>query len=470
MPRKKAVDPEHTDMTPEDIGSETEIEACESGPDEATEASDLLIPVADTETEIEFDENKMPGLNESAFEEENAPVPETEMGNDTEEGEGRPEGTADMTGKPVLETDTAHIDYPSETDIQDENAGALLSKEDTNTPVSETDIEKPKRKRGRPKKQDAESESPEPAMKTRVRAAARKAGSQILSIDDELTVELDTDKSRNDLLDLSESMNGTRILSGVIQGIERLDSGMSFAVIYYNSYKIVIPTEEIISLPRNLGDRDPQAVMHAQLNRRLGAEIEFVIKGIDQKAGLAAASRTEAMNRKRKRYFYGTDRDGNNRIYEGLCAEARVMSTIRNGIFVEFFGVETYIPLMELSYQRWHDATEHFQNGERILVKVLSLDKSDPENIQLELSKKRTGENPFDSAISRYKRGNRYIGKTSMIIPSGVIVALDGEIDCLCRFPARGRPPVGSRVTVLINGVNHEAKRVWGVILHVSPR
>lgn len=103
-------------------------------------------------------------------------------------------------------------------------------------------------------------------------------------------------------------------------------------------------------------------------------------------------------------------------------------------------------------------------------MKVLSLDKSDPENIQLTLSKKQTGENPFDSAIARYKRGNRYIGKTSMIIPSGVIVALDGEIDCLCRFPARGRPSIGSRVTVLINGVDHEAKRVWGVILHVSPR
>lgn len=317
MPRKKALDPEHTDMTPEDIGSETEIEVCESGPDEETEASDLLIPVADTKTETEVDQNKAPRSKEGAFIDESMPI---------------------------LETDSGHVDDSSEIDIQNENSGSMLHEGDSNMPISDTDIEKPKRKRGRPKKQVAESESPETAMKTRFRAAPRKASSQILSIDDELSVELDTDKSRNDLLDLAESMNGFRILSGVIQGIERLDSGMSFAVIYYNSFKIVIPTEEIISLPRNIGDRDPQSVMHAQLNRRLGAEIEFVIKGIDQKAGLAAASRTDAMNRKRKRFFYGTDRDGNNRIYEGLCAEARVMSTIRNGIFVEFFGVETYIP------------------------------------------------------------------------------------------------------------------------------
>ena len=54
--------------------------------------------------------------------------------------------------------------------------------------------------------------------------------------------------------------------------------------------------------------------------------------------------------------YFGTDRDGNNLLYEGINAEARVVSVIRAGIFVDLFGVETYIALRELSYQRGADA------------------------------------------------------------------------------------------------------------------
>lgn len=144
-------------------------------------------------------------------------------------------------------------------------------------------------------------------------------------------------------------------------------------------------------------------------------------------------------------------------------------TVIRTGLFVEFFGLEVFIPLNELSYQRWRDAAEHFRTGETIVVKVLSLDRTNLADIRIELSVKQTGKNPFDDTFGRYKRGNRYIGTTSMNIPAGVIVALDGDVDCLCRFPERGRPPMGSRVAVKILGVNVEQKRIWGAIVHVSP-
>lgn len=37
------------------------------------------------------------------------------------------------------------------------------------------------------------------------------------------------------------------------------------------------------------------------------------------------------------------------------------MSVIRAGIFVDLFGLETYIPLRELSYQRMLDASAVYQ-------------------------------------------------------------------------------------------------------------
>ena len=96
----------------------------------------------------------------------------------------------------------------------------------------------------------------------------------------------------------------------------------------------------------------PEDVLHYMVTKRLGAEVDYIIKGIDAKAGVAVGSRLEAMSAKRRAYYFGTDRDGNNLLYEGICAEARVVSVIRTGIFVDLFGLEVYIPLRELSYQR----------------------------------------------------------------------------------------------------------------------
>ena len=204
------------------------------------------------------------------------------------------------------------------------------------------------------------------------------------------------------------------------------------------------------------------------LTKRLGAEVDYIVKGIDPKSGIAAASRLEAMRAKRKEMYFGTDRDGNNRIYAGVCAEARVVSAIRAGIFIDLFGVKSYIPLKELSYQRWMDAAAHFQPGQRILVKVLDVDRSDRDHVRVSASVKQAGENPYEKALRRYSVGNRYVGTVSMVDTNGVFVALDGGIDCLCSYPKRGRPPRGARVTVRILGINHETNRIWGAITHIA--
>ena len=208
--------------------------------------------------------------------------------------------------------------------------------------------------------------------------------------------------------------------------------------------------------------------MHYLLQKRLGAEVDYIVKGVDPDAKLAVASRLEAMHAKRRQYYYGTDNDGNNFIYSGVCAEVRVVSVIRAGMFVELFGVETYIPLRELSYQRWMDATGHFQSGQRTIFKILDIDRSDRNNIRVTASVKRASENPYEKALRRYTVGNRYVGTVSMVDTNGVFVALDGGIDCLCSYPKRGRPPRGARVTVRILGVNHESNRVWGAITHIA--
>ena len=204
------------------------------------------------------------------------------------------------------------------------------------------------------------------------------------------------------------------------------------------------------------------------LNKRLGAEVDYIVKGIDQEHNVVAGSRLEAMALKRREYYFRTDRDGNYQIYEGIRAEARVISVIRAGVFVDLFGAECYIPLRELSYQRWVDAAQHYQPGQRVLVRVLEVDRSDRNHPRVTASVKQAMENPYEKALKKYVVGNRYVGTVSMVDLNGVFVSLDGGIDCLCTYPKRGRPPRGARATVRILGINHENNRIWGVITHMS--
>lgn len=318
-------------------------------------------------------------------------------------------------------------------------------------------------------KAPSEEEQPDDGQPKKLHMPGRRR-QRVVSIDAERTVETDTDRLRNDLLDLVESFKSKRILTGTIQGVERLADNpeMSYAVIYHGDFKVIIPVLEAIEEPADYRGQPKGDVLHYLLNKRLGAEVDYIVKGIDQEHNVVAASRLEAMALKRREYYFRTDRDGNYQIYEGIRAEARVISVIRAGIFVDLFGAECYIPLRELSYQRWVDAAQHYQPGQRVLVRVLEVDRSDRNHPRVSASVKQAMENPYEKALKKYVVGNRYVGTVSMVDLNGVFVSLDGGIDCLCTYPKRGRPPRGARATVRILGINHENNRIWGVITHMS--
>lgn len=366
----------------------------------------------------------------------------------------------------------------SQTDLESENSEARMPEdgvegEELGT-VSQTETEaeeKPRRsRRTRTPKSESDTEEKEVKTTTRRKRANTRTAVNVLSIDEHRTVETEADKARNDLLDLIESMKTQKILTGTIQDVEQPEDNpsRSLAVIYHGDFKVIIPAEEAVLPPEDNRGRSQEDVMHYTLTKRLGAEVDYIVKGIDPQSGVAVASRLEAMAAKRKEYYFGTDRDGNNILYEGVCAEARIVSVIRAGIFVDLFGLEIYIPLRELSYQRLLDASSQFQPGQRVLVKILSIDRSDRNHIKASASVKQAGENPYEKALRRFSVGNRYVGTVSMVDTTGVFVALDGGVDCLCSYPKRGRPPRGARVTVRILGLNMESNRIWGAITHIA--
>lgn len=124
---------------------------------------------------------------------------------------------------------------------------------------------------------------------------------------------------------------------------------------------------------------------------------------------------------------------------------------------------------MELGYQRIFQPAQLFQPGQRVLVKILTVNKSNGK-VKVTASVKQAQENPFEREMWKFTQGNLYLGKVTMVNEHGVYVALDGGVDCLCSFPTRGRPPRGARVTVKITSINPTTSRIKGYITHVSAK
>lgn len=420
-----------------------------------------------TETESSLEPDDVP-QTEHDFRDE-WPQPGGQPG--TEPGEGASDsqtesdsgGDCDERLQPGENDDTPQTDSES---VQDAEAGAPPARRRRSTRKKVSEAE-PKSDASDAEASNEEETNTGQSPKLRMPGRRRQ---RVVSIDAERTVQTDTDRLRSDLLDLVESLKSKKILTGTIQGVERLADNpeMSYAVIYHGDFKVIIPVLEAIEEPEDYRGQPRGDVLHYLLNKRLGAEVDYIVKGVDQENNVVAASRLEAMALKRREYYFRTDRDGNYQIYEGIRAEARVISVIRAGIFIDLFGAECYIPLRELSYQRWVDAAQHYQPGQRVLVKVLEVDRSDRSHPRVSASVKQAMENPYEKALKKYVVGNRYVGTVSMVDLNGVFVSLDGGVDCLCTYPKRGRPPRGARATVRILGINHENNRIWGVITHMS--
>ena len=342
------------------------------------------------------------------------------------------------------------------------------------TTVIEITAEKPEKKKTRAKKATAEkvadtadtSSTAASALGADKKATAKTQSDsrpRVISIDERKTVETDEDKFNADLLDLAESQKSGKVLTDIIRG-EETHGGHTVAVLYHGEIKVIIPVNKAVKPPQNFRDTTEEQALKYMVTKRLGAEIDYVVTHIDVDAGLALGDRLSAMEAKKKQYYFTTDRDGNNRVYSGAIAEARVVATVRGGIFVDIFGVESYIPIAELSYQRIFNAEEKFKVGDRVLVMIENIEK-DGTDVKVSASVKKAGENPYERALKKYSVGSSYIGKVTMIDVNGVFVSLDGKVDCLCKFP-RERPPRGSQVTVKIMGI--ENNRIWGVITHTA--
>lgn len=213
------------------------------------------------------------------------------------------------------------------------------------------------------------------------------AHNRILTINAGEELETAQDQEATLWHEIQNAYRTRRILTGTLDGVERTESGLRLAVVNYNGFRVAIPLKEMMldgnHVPNGRHYNDQMEQLIRILSSRLGAEIDFVVRGIENKTRSIVANRKEAMLKKRKTFYLDEDTQGQCMIYEGRVVQARVISVADKMIRVEVFGVECIIYAQGLTWGWIGDAHEMFSVGDRILVRVLTIQKDDVEHIEI---------------------------------------------------------------------------------------
>ena len=303
----------------------------------------------------------------------------------------------------------------------------------------------------------------------------KRAEAPVLTL--EARGEVETEESREDVIwhEIHNAYRTRRILTGQLGGIEQTDNGKTIAIVDYKGFRIVIPLKEMmINVERNPSGQEYAELMLRQnkiLGNMLGAEIDFIVKGIDSKARSVVASRREAMLKKRQIFYLDTDASGMYRVHEGRIVQARVIAVAEKVLRVEVFGVECSIMARDLAWDWIGDAHERFSVGDQVLVRVLSVRRDGLEEIAVKADIKSVSQNTSHDNLKKCRIQSKYAGKVTDVHKGVVYIRLSNGVNAVAHSCYDYRTP-GKKddVSFAVTRLDEERGVAVGIITRVIRR
>ncbi|MCL1631842.1 30S ribosomal protein S1 [Sporolactobacillus sp. CPB3-1] len=153
-------------------------------------------------------------------------------------------------------------------------------------------------------------------------------------------------------------------------------------------------------------------------------------------------------------------------IKEGSVIEGTVQRLTDFGAFVDIGGVDGLIHISQLAHYHVETPSEVVSEGEKIKVKVLSVD---PENERISLSLKATQPGPWETAKSKIKAGDVLDGTVKRLVPFGAFVELLPGVEGLVHISEISHEHIGTpqevlsedqKIKVKVLDVNFDEQRV----------
>lgn len=259
--------------------------------------------------------------------------------------------------------------------------------------------------------------------------------SRVLTIDARGEIQTEAEREATIWHEIQNSYRTRRILTGSLDGVEKTESGLTLAVVNYKGFRVAIPVKEMMlhtgKMPSGREFTELMERLHRILNSRLGAEIDFVVKGYDNNTHSVVASRRDAMLRKRQTFYMDTDELGEHMIYEGRVVQARVVAVAEKVIRVEVFGVECSIVARGLSWEWIGNAREHFSVGDRILVRVQRIHREDLEHISIQVDARSVSATNSRDNLKKCMPQCRYAGRVTDVRNGVVFIRLNNGVNAI---------------------------------------
>ena len=319
----------------------------------------------------------------------------------------------------------------------------------------------PQRPRGRPRRT---AESPVPAADPR--------RDRVLTI--AARDEVQTAEEREAIIwhEIQNAHWTRRILTGTLDGVERTESGLTVAVVNYKGFRVAIPVKEMLlftgKVPSGADFQELMGRMRGILTARLGSEIDFIVKGHENRTRSVVASRRDAMYRKRQTFYLDKDERGEPMIYEGRVVQARVVAVAEKVVRVEVFGVECPIVARGLSHAWLGNAAEHYHVGERILVRVQKITGTTVEDLSITADVRSTTADTAAEDLKKCVRQGRYAGRITDVRGGVLYVRLNNGVNAIAHSCYDRRTPgKGDDVSFAVTRLDEEQGVAVGLITRI---
>ena len=379
----------------------------------------------------------------------------------------------DLEVNPVEQT----IEPAAEPEKIEEDAPADVLKPAKTEAAESPAPDPPKKKRGARKKGSdggdaaveapVDTDPPKESKRSQFRKSQEASILTIISRDD-----VETQKDREDAIwhEILNAYRTKKILTGTLDGMERAENGNVTAVVYYKDFRVVIPMSEMmVNLSKENGRGGEMITRQSQvLSNSIGAQIDFVVKGIDTQTRSTVASRKEAMMKKRKLFYFGTDDEGQYYVREGRIVQARVIAVSAKIVRVEIFGVEAAIPARDLTFDWMGNAQERFSVGDIILVRILDVKRDSIENLYVKADVKSIAGDAGRDNLKKCRVQGKYAGRVTDVHRGVVFIRLGIGVNAVAHSCYDRRTPgKNDDVSFAITRIDEERNIAIGVITRI---
>lgn len=305
-----------------------------------------------------------------------------------------------------------------------------------------------------------------------IRTEKQPASPAILTIVSKTEVETQESIEATAWHEVRNAYRTHKILTGKLDGIEQLETGKTIVIVTYNDFRVVIPMKEMmLNFGRRPTGREYADLMMRQnkiLGTMIGAEIDFIVKGIETKTRSIVASRKDAMMKKRQIFYMNTDASGMYRIYDGRIVQARVIAVAEKIVRVEAFGVECSILARDLSWDWLGDAHERFNVGDQILVRILSVTRNSLEDLSIRADIRSVSDNTNHDNLKKCRVQSKYAGRVTDVRNGVVYIRLSNGANAIAHSCYDRRMP-GKKddVSFAVTHIDEEHGVAMGLITRI---